>query len=765
MLRVVAALSLLLSPIAAFAADWPQWRGPHRDGKSTEAVEPWQGEPATLWRLPVGEGHSSPVVAGGRIFVHSKVKGEEKEEVIAYDVATGKQIWRMAYERGPYKNEYGNGPRATPLVDGDRVYTLGVTGILACWEAASGKERWKVEILKTFQAPNLFFGVSASPVIDGDRLLVLVGAPQAAIVAFDKLSGKVLWKSGDDKATYASPIVLQMHNQPLGLFLTSDGLTAINPQNGQRHWQFPLKDRLAESSTTPVAVGDVVFASSVTFGGVGLKLTESSGQPGYEQMWKNEKLTCYFSTPVAVGEHLYMVTGQFLPVPAAHLHCVEAKTGKVLWTHKNVGKYHATVMLAKDRLLLLEEEGNLALVEPNPKEYKELGRAKVCGHTWAHPALNEGRLILRDDKELIGLQLAKAPGKATTPAKPADAMQTRIDQIAQPIMEEKKTLGVVVGIINKEGRRVFGYGKLAADSEKRPDGDTVFEIGSITKVFTALALAEMAEEGIVGLNDPVQKYLPDTVTVPKRGEQELTLLHLATHTSGLPRVPIALTLKNPKNPYADITTEQVYDFLSHCKLLHDVGSKFAYSNLGGGLLGNLLATKAGKSYEALIAERIAKPLGMQDTCITLAAEQKARLAAGYQGNGKLSENWDFQALAGAGALRSTVNDMLRFAAANLDPPASRLGEAITACQQPRHASDAGQVGLGWMISKPPGTDRVIIWHNGGTGGYCSYLAFHRATGTAVVVLTNSTVNPKGSTSDVIGGKVLELLIEGGRGAE
>jgi outer membrane protein assembly factor BamB len=164
-------------------------------------------------------------------------------------------------------------------------------------------------------------------------------------------------------------------------------------------------DALAESSTTPVRVGDLLFASSVTFGSVGLKLTEKDGRPAYEQLWKDPKMTCYFGTPVAFGEHLYVVTGSVTP-PAA-LNCVEAKTGKVLWTRQNVGQYHATVMRAKDRLLLLEEGGDLVLFEPNPKEYKELARSKVCGKTWAHPALANGKLYVRDEKELICVQLAK----------------------------------------------------------------------------------------------------------------------------------------------------------------------------------------------------------------------------------------------------------------------------------------------------------------------------------------------------------------------
>jgi outer membrane protein assembly factor BamB len=389
-------------------ADWPQWLGPNRDGVSTEQVEPWKGELKALWRQKVGEGHSSPVVASGRVFVHARVAGKEQEEVIAYDARTGKEQWRMAYDRPAFKNQFGNGPRSTPLVDGERVYTLGVTGLLACWDAATGKEQWKLDILKEFNAPNLYFGVSSSPVIEGDKLLVMVGGPEASVVAFDKLTGKVLWKSGKGRASYASPIVISHNDRRLALFLTREGLAALNPADGQAYWQFPLVDLLNESSTTPVRVGDILFASSVTYGSVGLKLTMQGDKPAYEELWKNKELTCYFGTPVPVGEHLYVVTGRLLP-PGAALHCVEAKTGKVLWTRRNVGKYHATVLRAKDRLLLLEEPGYLALIDPNPKEYRELARSKICGFTWAHPALSNGFLYVRDDKEILCVPLAASP--------------------------------------------------------------------------------------------------------------------------------------------------------------------------------------------------------------------------------------------------------------------------------------------------------------------------------------------------------------------
>jgi outer membrane protein assembly factor BamB len=405
-MRPILLLGLAFLPVtSALAADWPQFLGPNRDNTSPESVEPWTGELRILWKQPVGEGHSSPVVAGGRVFTHAKQAGREGEEVVARDAATGNQLWRQAYNRPKFENFFGNGPRSTPVVDGDHVYTLGVSGILACWKTADGEEVWKTNILEQFKAANLFFGVSTSPIVAGDKLLVLVGGPDASIVAFEKTTGKVAWKSGSDKAAYASPLITQHGGKPLALFLTHEGVTAIDPADGKRFWQFPLVDMLAESSTTPVRVGDMLFASSVTYGSVGLKLTEKDGQPGYEQVWKDPKLPCYFGTPVAFGEYLYVVRGSV--TPPASLCCVEAKTGKVAWTRPNVGQYHATVMRVKDRLLLLEESGSLVLIEHNPKEYKELARAKVCGKTWAHPALSDGRLFVRDEREVRCVEVRK----------------------------------------------------------------------------------------------------------------------------------------------------------------------------------------------------------------------------------------------------------------------------------------------------------------------------------------------------------------------
>jgi outer membrane protein assembly factor BamB len=404
-------LALCLCAAAVPAADWPQWLGPHRDGSSPEKVSPWKEPPKVLWRQPVGEGNSSPVIAAGRVFIHQKVKDRYEEEVVAFDAKTGQELWRRKYARAPFQSAFGNGPRATPVVAGDHVYTFGIAGDLRCYEAASGKDVWQVEVLKKFGAKNLLFGVACSPLVEGHAVLVDVGAKGASVVAFDRAKGDVLWKALDDGASYSSPIAFGAGKDRQAVFLTADAVVSLSPADGGVFWRFPMHDVLFESSTTPVRAGDLLVASSITYGSVGLRLETKDAKPAFAQAWKDPLLTCYFSTPVAVGKYLYLVTGKnplAFGTPAATLHCVALATGKEQW-HKQqvVGKYHAALLrTGNDKLLMLEDAGNLVLLDPDPKEYRELARSKVCGETWAHPALADGRLYIRDNGHLLCLALA-----------------------------------------------------------------------------------------------------------------------------------------------------------------------------------------------------------------------------------------------------------------------------------------------------------------------------------------------------------------------
>lgn len=400
-------LWMLGCSLTAHAADWPQFLGPQRDNTTQEVVEPWAGELKPVWKKPVGEAHSSPVVVNGIVYAFYQPKGQNADTLAAFDAKTGERKWDKSYERAEIKLLFGNGPRATPAVANGHVYTYGSTGILACWKAATGEIVWKVEALKDFKASNLFFGTSASPLVHDGKVIVLVGGKGAGLVAFDTTTGKVAWQATDDPASYASPVIL---NQQI-VALTGANLRGLSP-SGHPLWEVPFKDKLNESSTTPILAGGWIIASSVTAGSIAVQVMEGDGSFTAKKAWENKDLTCYFSTPVAVGDYLYMINGAAtLTNPSITLRCVEIKSGKIMWEKKNVGRYHAAILRCgppgKERLLMLDDNGHLTLFAPSEKEYKELAKSKVCGPTWAHPALVEGRLYLRDDHELMCFELKR----------------------------------------------------------------------------------------------------------------------------------------------------------------------------------------------------------------------------------------------------------------------------------------------------------------------------------------------------------------------
>lgn len=332
--------------------------------------------------------------------------------------------------------------------------------------------------------------------------------------------------------------------------------------------------------------------------------------------------------------------------------------------------------------------------------------------------------------------VAATAGAQSVPASPVP-LNAEISKILAERVDNRQSVGIVVGVIEPAGRRVIAYGSLAKNNKRPLNGDTIFEIGSATKVFTSLLLTDMVQRGEVALTDPVAKYLPANVKMPERGGRSITLEDLSTHTSGLPRMPANLAPKDPANPYADYSVEQLYQFLSSYQLTRDIGAQYEYSNLGGGLLGHALARRAGMDYEALVKTRICDPLGMTSTRITLSPEMKARLATGHNASMDPVSNWDLPTLAGAGALRSTANDLLSFLAANLGYTKSPLAPAMAAMLKIRRPTGVPdlEIALGWHVFTSHGNE--IIWHNGGTGGYRSFIGFDPKTQAGVVVLSNA----------------------------
>jgi D-alanyl-D-alanine-carboxypeptidase/D-alanyl-D-alanine-endopeptidase len=329
------------------------------------------------------------------------------------------------------------------------------------------------------------------------------------------------------------------------------------------------------------------------------------------------------------------------------------------------------------------------------------------------------------------------PGKVSAAIAHSDSI---IERVIRERVDLGLNAGLVVGLIDSTGRQhVYAVGVVRGPGSPRVDVNTVFEIGSITKTFTASLLADMVQRGEVALDDPVTNYLPSDARFKANG-RAITLVDLATQTSGLPRLPSNMAPKDTQNPYADYSVQQMYDFLSHYELPRDIGEKYEYSNFGVGLLGHALARKSGMSYEELLKKRILEPLGMKDTAITLSPAMRAHLAPGHDAAGAAAANWDLPALAGAGALRSTANDMLKFLAANLGKADGPLGPALQETHRIRHAADNPDtdVGLAWQVLHNFGTD--LTWHNGGTGGYHSWIGFVKTRGIGAVLLSNSAAS-------------------------
>ncbi len=302
---------------------------------------------------------------------------------------------------------------------------------------------------------------------------------------------------------------------------------------------------------------------------------------------------------------------------------------------------------------------------------------------------------------------------------------------------EKKSVGIVVGIVDEHGSRVVGCGKMDNGTDNEVDGDTLFDIASITKPFTGLLLQDMVERGEMKLDDPVQKYLPASVKMPARNGKQITLLHLVTHTSGLPHIAENLNPKRPDQPFADYTVDELNTFLSNYQLTSDPGAKFQYSSLGAGLLGHVIALKAGSDYESLVVDRICRPLKMDSTRITLTPELKSRFATGHNQFGEAVPSWDRATQLGGSALRSTANDMLKFVSANLGFTPSSLTPLMEKTHTLRLDQTLGEdLGLAWGITRWP-QEREIIWHSGGAPGYVTFAGFDKARRRGVVILSSS----------------------------
>ena len=397
----LAFLCISLDAAAQTAGEWPQWRGPNRDGvsKETGLLKQWAaGGPPLAWKATgAGRGYSSFAVSNNRLYTMG-LRGD-REFVIAFDVATGKEVWATANGKA-FRNDRGDGPRGTPTVDGDKLYALGGNGDLSCLEARTGRTVWTMNVLEKFGGSNIVWGISESPLVVGDKLLVNAGGPNASIVALSKRDGSLLWKSQSDRAGYSSAIPLMAGGINQVVFFTSTRALGLDLRDGRLLWEYPRAANNVANAATPIVRANRVFISSDYGTGGGL-VEIKAGEKGVtaQEVYFTREMRNHHSSSILVGEHLYGFSSGILTA-------MRFDTGQIAWRDRSVGK--GSLVYADGHLYCLSENGVVGLVEATPETYREKGRFRIPQEslpTWAHPVIAGGRLYLRDQDTIYAFDV------------------------------------------------------------------------------------------------------------------------------------------------------------------------------------------------------------------------------------------------------------------------------------------------------------------------------------------------------------------------
>jgi len=403
---LVAAAMSLSEPL--IAQDWPQFLGPNRNGSTsvTNLAAQWPKDgPPVVWQRKVGQGFAGPVVSGGRlILIH---RTGDKEIVECVDAKSGSELWKGDYPTS-YVDQMGHepGPRATPAISDGRAYTFGAEGMMACWSLADGKKLWSVATKSEFGARLGFFGLACSPLVEGNAVIVNVGGRNGAgIVAFDKATGKVVWKTSTDEASYASPVTATIGGKRVTFVLTREALECVSPE-GKSIFRYPWRPAMhaSVSGATPLLIGDQIFLSACYDKGATLLRFKEAGP---QEIWSSEEaLSSHYATAVHRDGFLYGFDGRADPgfEPGPSLRCVELATGKVRWSES--GLKPGTVTLAGDELLVLTGQGELLKAAATPNGFKPSARAQILGlEVRVHPALSDGMFYARSKDKLVCVDL------------------------------------------------------------------------------------------------------------------------------------------------------------------------------------------------------------------------------------------------------------------------------------------------------------------------------------------------------------------------
>lgn len=390
---------------ALWAADWPQYRGPNRDGRSTETgmLRSWSSDgPQQLWRSALGSGYSGIAVTAGRVF--TLFSDEKAEYMVALSAADGEEVWRHHLD-SVRTDSQGDGPRATPTIDGNRAFVLGARGRLAAVDVESGNQNWVVDLRSELGAKVPQWGVSTSPLVEGDLLIVEVGGQaDRGLVAFDKSDGRIVWSTVSGKPGYSSPIAVTLLGRRQVIFFPAEGLVGVAADTGERLWSVPWKTSYDVNAATPIFVPrDSFFISTGYDTGAALvrvRAVDERYQADFE--WKSRDMKNHFNSSVVVGDLLFGFDN-------AILKCLDVRSGREYWrargSHGGYGK-GASLLYADGLLFVLGGEGLLGLVEATPEDYRELTVAQVFdGRSWTMPSLADGVLFVRDFREIAAFRV------------------------------------------------------------------------------------------------------------------------------------------------------------------------------------------------------------------------------------------------------------------------------------------------------------------------------------------------------------------------
>jgi outer membrane protein assembly factor BamB len=396
------ALLLLFTTPALFCADWPQWRGPARDGSLSSFHEPqaWPERLNRKWKITAGQGHASPIFAAGRIYVLSR--RQNRETVSSINPEDGKVLWTQSYE-APYRMnaaaiKHGEGPKSTPVFDNGKLYTLGISGILTCFDAASGQVRWRKDFSKQFANTSPTFGTAMSPVVDRGLLIAHVGgADSGPLTAFNAESGEVKWNWAGDGPGYASPVIVELAGARQVVTQSQQNIVGVDAGSGALLWKIPFATPYVQNIVTPIVYRQTLIFSGLGKGTMAVAVTKAGGNWSTRELWNNQDVSMYMSSPVLSGDLLFGFShknkGQFF--------CIDAQTGATKWIGEPRQGDNAAIVLAGERLFLLKDDAELIVAKAGAKAFEPVRRYKVADSpTWAQPLILEKGIVIKDAESL-----------------------------------------------------------------------------------------------------------------------------------------------------------------------------------------------------------------------------------------------------------------------------------------------------------------------------------------------------------------------------